>query len=95
MAISEGVGIAGRSKPTDRQLGEYNRITKVLSDTTVAFTGSDAGAAFICEVVTNVVIHGSGGGSIPGTSLTADTLYPIGVKKVTIGASGIVYVLHR
>ena len=95
MAISEGVGIAGRSKPTERQLGEYNGITKVLADTTVAFTGSNAGAAFICEVVTNVVIHAANGGVIPGTSLTADTLYPIGTKKVVIGSSGVVYVLHR
>ena len=95
MAIFEGVGIGGRSKPTDHQLGEYNGITKVLTDTTVAFTGSNAGAAFICEVVTNVTIHGAGGGTIPGTSLTADTLYPIGVNKVAIGNDGIVYVLHR
>ena len=95
MADVQGIGIGGRSKPTDRRLGDYNRITKVLSSTTVAFTGSNAGAGFICEVVTNVVIHGSSGGTIPGTSLTADTLYPIGVNKVAIGAEGIVYVLHR
>ena len=88
-------GTMFRSLPSDQRLGDYNGITKVLSSTTVAITGSNAGAAFICEVVTNVVIHGSGGGSIPGTSLTADTLYPIGVNKVAIGASGIVYVLHR
>ena len=88
-------GTMFRSLPSDQRLGDYNGITKVLSSTTVAFTGSNAGAAFICEVVTNVVIHGSGGGSILGTSLTADTLYPIGVNKVAIGASGIVYVLHR
>jgi hypothetical protein len=88
-------GTMFRSLPTDQKLGDYNGITQVSSSTTVAFTGSNAGAAFICEVVTNVVVHGSGGGTIPGTSLTADTLYPIGVKKVAIGASGIVYVLHR
>ena len=95
MAISEGVGIGGRSTPTDRRAGDYNVITKVLADTTVAFTGSNAGAGFIVEVVSNVVIHGASGGTIPGTSLTADTLYPIGVNKVAIGSSGIVYVLHR
>jgi hypothetical protein len=88
-------GTMFRSLPSDQRLGDYNGITKVLSSTTVAFTGSNAGAAFICEVVTNVVIHGSGGGTIPGTSLIADTLYPIGVNKVAIGGSGIVYVLHR
>ena len=88
-------GTMFRSLPSDQRLGDYNGITKVLSSTTVAFTGSNAGAAFICEVVTNVVIHGSGGGTIPGTSLIADTLYPIGVKKVVNGSSGIVHVLHR
>ena len=88
-------GTMFRSLPSDQRLGDYNGITKVLSSTTVAFTGSNAGAAFICEVVTNVVVHGSSGGTIPGTSLTADTLYPIGVSKVAIGNDGIVYVLHR
>ena len=45
--------------------------------------------------MTNVVIHASNGGQIPGTSLTADTLYPIGVKKVVIGSTGKVHVLHK
>ena len=81
--------------PDIQTLGEYNGISKVASSTTVDFSGSNAGAGFICEVVTNVTIHGAGGGTIPGTSLTADTLYPIGTKKVMIGGSGIVYVLHR
>ena len=88
-------GTMFRSLPSDQRLGDYNGITKVLSSTTVAFTGANAGAAFICEVVTNVVVHGSSGGTIPGTSLTADTLYPIGVSKVANGNDGIVYVLHR
>ena len=45
--------------------------------------------------MTNVVITAADGGTIPGTSLTADTLYPIGVSEVNAGAGGIVYVLHR
>jgi hypothetical protein len=49
-------GTMFRSLPSDQRLGDYNGITKVLSSTTVAFTGSNAGAAFICEVVTNVVL---------------------------------------
>ena len=81
--------------PDIQALGDYNKITKVASNTTFHATGSSAGAGFIVEVITNVVVHGSGGGTIPGTSLTADTLYPIGVNKVVIGADGIVYVLHR
>ena len=84
-----------RSQPVYRSPGDYNRITKVDSSTTFFATGSNPGAGFIVEVVTNVVIQAADGGTIPGSALTADTLYPIGVRKVTIGASGIVYVLHR
>ena len=81
--------------PDIQALGDYNRVTKVNSSTTVAFTGSKAGAGFIVENVTNVTIHAAGGGTLPGSTLTADTLYPIGVNKVTIAATGVVYVLHR
>jgi len=76
-------------------LGDYNRVTKVNSSTTVAFSGSNAGAGFIVEHVGNVTIHAAMGGSLPGSALLVDTVYPIGVKKVSIAASGIVYVLHR
>ena len=84
-----------RDTPSIRATGDYNRITKVPSSTTFHATGSNAGAAFICENVSAVVIHDANGGVIPGSSLTADTLYPIGTKKVVIGGSGVVYVLHR
>ena len=84
-----------RSQPEYKGTGDYNKITKVASSTTFHATGSNAGAAFICENVTNVVIHAANGGVIPGTSLSADTLYPIGTRKVVIGSSGVVYVLHR
>ncbi|MBT3298775.1 hypothetical protein HN385_07625 [archaeon] len=88
-------GTMFRSLPTDQKLGDYNGITKVLSSTTVEFTGSNAGAAFIVENTTNVVVHGSGGGTLPSTVLNTKTLYPIGVNKVVIGETGVVYVLHR
>ena len=84
-----------RDTPSIRATGDYNRITKVPSSTTFHATGSNAGAAFICENVSAVVIDAVNGGVIPGSSLTADTLYPIGTKKVVIGGSGVVYVLHR
>ena len=84
------------SYPSWNSPGEYNKITKVAANTTVAFTGSNAGAGFICEHIGNVSIQASNGGDIiPGTSLTADTLYPIGVSRVEIGNNGIVYVLHK
>ena len=81
--------------PDIQTLGEYNGISKVASSTTVAFSGSNAGAGFIVEHVGNVTIHAAMGGSIPGSALLIDTVYPIGVKKVVIGGSGIVHVLHR
>ena len=87
--------ISSRSQPDFKSTGEYTKVTKVASSTTVAFTGSRAGAGFIVENVSNVTIDCASGGALPGSTLSTDTLYPIGVRKVTIGASGIVYVLHR
>ena len=81
--------------PDIQALGDYNRVTKVASSTTFHATGSTAGAGFIVEVVTNVVIHAASGGTLPSSALLVDTVYPIGVKKVVIGSSGIVHVLHR
>ena len=95
MAIEQGKGIAGRSKQPLRATGDFNGITKVASNTTVAFTGSNAGAGFIVDNVTNVTIHAAMGGTLPGSTLLIDTLYPIGVNKVTIAATGVVYVLHK
>ena len=86
---------AHTSIPKKRDFGEYNKISFVDSNETIAFTGSNAAAGFICEVVTNVTITATNGGTIAGTALTADTLYPIGTSKVTIGSSGKVYVLHK
>jgi predicted ThiF/HesA family dinucleotide-utilizing enzyme len=94
MARSDA-GTMFRSLPSDQRIGEYNRITKVPSSTTFHATGSNAGAGFIVEVVTNVVIHAAGGGTLPSSAMLVDTVYPIGVKKVVIGSSGIVHVLHR
>ena len=88
-------GTMFRSAPEDRRLGDYNDVVRVGPNTTSYFTGSYAGAGFIVENVTNVVITTAGGGTLPGSTLTADTLYPIGVKQVVNGASGIVYVLKR
>ena len=81
--------------PDIQSLGDYNKVTKVNSATTVAFSGSNAGAGFIVENVTNVTIHAAMGGTLPGSALLIDTFYPIGVKKVVIAATGVVYVLHR
>ena len=77
-------------------LGDFNSVTKVAADTITDFSGSRTpGAGFIVEVVSNVVIHCANGGTIPGSTLLADTLYPIGVSRVVNGNDGIVYVLHR
>ena len=91
----QDAGTMFRSLPTDQRLGDYNRVTKVPSSTTFHATGSNAGAGFIVEVITNVVIHAAGGGTLPASTLLVGTVYPIGVKKVVIGGSGIVHVLHR
>ena len=81
-----------RRIPTD---GDYNRVTEVAASSTFHSTGSNAGAGFIIENVTNVVIHCAAGGTLDGDQCTVKVLYPIGVKKVVNGSSGIVHVLHR
>jgi hypothetical protein len=89
------MGIVGRSAPAVRgNLGEFNSATKVLSNTSVAFSGSNEGRAFLVENKSNVTIECSNGGTIAGTGLIVGEVYPIGVKKVTIAATGVVYVLR-
>jgi len=95
MAQVQGKGIGGRTRPTVKgNTGKYNTSTKVASSTMVAFSGSNEGRAFLVENKSNVTIECSGGGTIVGTGLTAGNLYEIGVKKVTIGSTGVVYVLR-
>jgi hypothetical protein len=84
-----------RPSPSINSLGDYNRTTLVGSSITFHSTGSNSGAGFIVENATNVVISLTNGGTLPGSTLTVNTLYPIGVKKVAIGATGVVYILHR
>ena len=91
----EDAGGMFRSKATDYKLGDYNGVTEVPSSTTFYATGSKSGAGFIVENATNVVIHCAGGGILDTDQIITKTLYPIGVKKVVIGGTGIVHVLHR
>jgi hypothetical protein len=81
--------------PDNLALGDYNKVTEVASSTTFHATGSNSGAGFIVENLTNVVIHCSSGGKLDSGQLSTKTLYPIGVRKVVIGATGVVFVLHR
>ena len=59
------------------------------------FTCSNAAAGFIVEAVDNVRIVAVNGGTIPGTALLVDTVYPIAPQKVIIGSTGVVHVLHK
>ena len=80
---------------SDYPQGDYNKVTFVNSSTTFHATGSNAGAGVIIENATNVVLHLSRGGQLSGAVLNTKEVYPIGVKKVVIGATGKVHVLHR
>ena len=88
-------GTLFRNPPSIRATGDYNRVTPVASSTTFHATGSNAGAGFIVENTTNVVIHCASGGVLGPNQLNTKTVYPIGVRKVVIGGTGIVHVLHR
>ena len=81
--------------PDNLALGDYNKVTEVASSTSYHATGSNSGAGFIVENLTNVVIHCASGGTLDSGQLSTKTLYPIGVRKVVIGSTGVVHVLHR
>ena len=81
--------------PDNLALGDYNKVTEVTASTTFHATGSNSGAGFIVENLTNVVIHCASGGTLDSWQLSTKTLYPIGVRKVVIGSTGVVHVLHR
>lgn len=80
---------------SDYPQGDYNKVTFVNSSTTFHATGSNAGAGVIIENTTNVTLYLTSGGTITGALLNTKELYPIGVNKVVIGATGKVHVLHR
>tara|TARA_R100000353_G_C6358195_1_gene155396 strand:- start:161 stop:442 length:282 start_codon:yes stop_codon:yes gene_type:complete len=93
--MADAGGLHRTKREDNYSLGDYNRVTFVNSSTTFHATGSNAGAGFIVENATNVVIHLPQGGSIAGSVLNTKELYPIGVQKVVIGATGKVHILHR
>tara|TARA_B100000287_G_scaffold44019_1_gene39619 strand:- start:528 stop:842 length:315 start_codon:yes stop_codon:yes gene_type:complete len=83
--------------------GKWQRVIAVGTNTTTNFTGSMYGAGAIMletnacgDGVTGTVIHLSGGGTILGDKLVANTMYEFSIKKVVIpsvtGASGSVFI---
>jgi hypothetical protein len=62
----QDAGTMFRSLPTTQTLGDYNGVSRVGPSTTFHATGSRAGAGFIIENVTNVLIHCASGGSLNG-----------------------------
>ena len=93
--MADAGGLHRTKRVDNHSLGDYNGVTFVNSSTTFHATGSQSGAGFIVENATNVVIHLPNGSTIPGSTLNTKELYPIGVQKVVIGATGKVHILHR
>lgn len=76
--------------------GQYNRVVKVNSSSTVVCTGSYFGpSAFIIENKTNVTLTPVTGNALATTGLIVGEIYPIGLRQVTIGATGVVYLLYK
>tara|TARA_Y100000592_G_C5375746_1_gene270862 strand:- start:233 stop:514 length:282 start_codon:yes stop_codon:yes gene_type:complete len=93
--MADAGGLHRTERADNYSLGDYNGVTFVNSSTTFHATGSNAGAGFIVENATNVTITLSNGSTLPGSTLNTKEFYPIGVKKVAIGATGKVHILHR
>lgn len=75
--------------------GRWYKVIEVNNTSTVDFTGSNYGAGGIILTNTNCTIHLSGGGTIPGTALSTNTLYEFSVSKVVNAAAAKQYVLIR
>ena len=86
-------GTMFRTAPLHRAIGDYNKVTKVANQS-VSFTGSFNAAAGIIVQATDVTCSLSNGGTIGADGLVAGTLYPIGVEKIVIGNTGVIYVLQ-
>jgi len=95
MATADAGGMHRVKREDAYSLGEYNKVTYVAPNSMVAFTGSLAGAAVLIENATNVTLNLNNGGSMTGALLNTKEIHPIGVNKVTIGATGKVHVLHK
>ena len=73
--------------------GKYVSMTTV-PDGETNYTGSNYGAAaVIVKTHGSAVFHLSGGGEIAATNLTAGTLYPLSLKKITAASSATIFVL--
>ena len=95
MATADAGGMHRAKREDAYSLGDYNKVTYVGPSSMVAFTGSMASAAVLIENATNVTLNLNNGGSMTGALLNTKEIHPIGVNKVTIGATGKVHVLHK
>ena len=84
--------VSSRSAPTIKDDAKFSKIKTVGAGIT-DLTGSDAGSSgFIITTAGNSYIWPTDGDSIAASSLTAKTLYEIGVKRVS--GSGTVSVVY-
>ncbi len=84
--------VSSRSVPTIKDDAKFSKLKTVGAGIT-DLTGSDAGSSgFIITTAGSSVIWPTDGDSIAASSLTAKTLYEIGVKRVSgSGTVSIVY----
>tara|TARA_R110002020_G_scaffold12582_1_gene46100 strand:+ start:327 stop:620 length:294 start_codon:yes stop_codon:yes gene_type:complete len=84
--------VSSRSAPTIKDDAKFSKIKTVGAGIT-DLTGSDAGSSgFIITTAGSSYIWPTDGDSIAASSLTAKTLYEIGVKRVS--GSGTVSVVY-
>ena len=92
MSRAEASGISSRTKATVSDDARFSKI-KTVSATDYYATGSNRGTSgFIIESAGNTTLFATEGGSIAASSLTAKTLYEIGIKQVS--GSGTVHLVY-
>ena len=78
-------------------LGDNNREEYIGTKTTLICTGSNAGASgIIVENTTNVVVTLENGGTLTAANtMNTKEIYPVGIYKVVIAATGKAHVLFK
>ena len=76
--------------------GRYINAIKIGPSATVDFTGSNYGyGAFLIQDATNVEITASNGANLAAAAFNTKSIYDIGIRRIAVGATGVVYAFRR
>lgn len=75
--------------------GKWKGSITVSGGETLDCTGSNGGVGAVIIANSDTTIHLSGGGTVPGSALTTNTIHELAPSKIVNGGSGVVYALIK